>query len=80
MGINAISSVAQSDMTGFQVSGLASITGRHASGIQLGGIANVAGATEEDYVKVIEALNDSEVIKAYELNISCPNVKHGVLA
>ena len=40
-------------------------------------IANVAGATEEDYVKVIEALNDSEVIKAYELNISCPNVKHG---
>lgn len=35
VGINAISSVVQSDMTGFQVSGLASITGRHASGIQL---------------------------------------------
>ena len=32
VGINAISSVVQSDMTGFQVSGLASITGRHASG------------------------------------------------
>ncbi|MGI6511435.1 MAG: dihydroorotate dehydrogenase [Catenisphaera adipataccumulans] len=40
-------------------------------------IANVAGAAEEDYVKVIETLNDSEVVKAYELNISCPNVKHG---
>ncbi len=40
-------------------------------------IANVAGATEEDYVKVIEELNDSDVVKAYELNISCPNVKHG---
>ncbi|MBB5182591.1 dihydroorotate dehydrogenase [Catenisphaera adipataccumulans] len=40
-------------------------------------IANVAGAAEEDYVKVIETLNDSEIVKAYELNISCPNVKHG---
>lgn len=40
-------------------------------------IANVAGASEEDYVTVIEALNDNEVVKAYELNISCPNVKHG---
>ncbi|MBP3853972.1 MAG: dihydroorotate dehydrogenase [Erysipelotrichaceae bacterium] len=40
-------------------------------------IANVAGATEEEYVQVIQALNDSPVVKAYELNISCPNVKHG---
>ncbi len=40
-------------------------------------IANVAGAREEDYVKVIEELNKSSVVKAYELNISCPNVKHG---
>lgn len=40
-------------------------------------IANVAGATEEDYVEVIKKLNDSPVVKAYELNISCPNVKHG---
>ena len=40
-------------------------------------IANVAGASEEDYVAVIEKLNDSPVVKAYELNISCPNVKHG---
>lgn len=40
-------------------------------------IANVAGATEEDYVEVIRKLNSSSVVKAYELNISCPNVKHG---
>lgn len=40
-------------------------------------MANVAGAAEEDYVEVIQKLNDQPVIKAYELNISCPNVKHG---
>lgn len=40
-------------------------------------IANVAGASEEEYVEVIEKLNSSDVVKAYELNISCPNVKHG---
>lgn len=40
-------------------------------------IANIAGASEEDYVEVIQKLNEQPVIKAYELNISCPNVKHG---
>lgn len=40
-------------------------------------IANVAGSTEEDYVTVIEKMNDNPVVKAFELNISCPNVKHG---
>lgn len=40
-------------------------------------IANVAGSNEEDYVKVIEKLNDQPTVKAFELNISCPNVKHG---
>jgi dihydroorotate dehydrogenase (NAD+) catalytic subunit len=40
-------------------------------------IANVAGAAEEDYLEVIKKMNSSEVVKAYELNISCPNVKHG---
>ena len=37
-------------------------------------IANIAGATEEDYIEVIEKMNDNPVVKAYELNISCPNV------
>lgn len=40
-------------------------------------IANVAGSSEEDYVEVIQKMNASSVVKAYELNISCPNVKHG---
>jgi dihydroorotate dehydrogenase (NAD+) catalytic subunit len=40
-------------------------------------IANVAGSSIEDYAEVIEKLNSSPVVKAYELNISCPNVKHG---
>jgi dihydroorotate dehydrogenase (NAD+) catalytic subunit len=40
-------------------------------------LANVAGAAEEDYVEVIRKLNEQPVVKAYELNISCPNVKHG---
>ncbi|MCR4951685.1 MAG: dihydroorotate dehydrogenase [Solobacterium sp.] len=40
-------------------------------------IANIAGATEEEYVEVIRRMNSSDVVKAYELNISCPNVRHG---
>ena len=40
-------------------------------------IANIAGATEEDYIEVIEKMNDNPVVKAYELNISCPNVRQG---
>jgi dihydroorotate dehydrogenase (NAD+) catalytic subunit len=40
-------------------------------------IVNVAGSCVEDYVYVAEKLNDLENINAIELNISCPNVKHG---
>lgn len=43
-------------------------------------IANVAGASDEDYLEVIRRLNDSDVVKAYELNLSCPNVKEGCMA
>jgi len=43
-------------------------------------IPNVAGSTEEEYVKVIERLESSSVFSGYEINISCPNVKKGVLA
>jgi len=37
-------------------------------------IVNVCGASEEEYVRVVEALDAEEGIAAYELNISCPNV------
>jgi dihydroorotate dehydrogenase (NAD+) catalytic subunit len=40
-------------------------------------IVNVFGVCQEDYVGVIERLEDGEGISAYELNISCPNVKKG---
>lgn len=43
-------------------------------------MANVAGSSVEDYVEVIEKMNEQPVVKAYELNISCPNVKHGAMA
>ena len=40
-------------------------------------IVNVFGVCQEDYVGVIQQLEDAEGISAYELNISCPNVKKG---
>ncbi|MEW6736215.1 MAG: dihydroorotate dehydrogenase [Acidobacteriota bacterium] len=40
-------------------------------------IANVFGYSLEEYLEAIEILNDGEGIAAYELNISCPNVKRG---
>ena len=43
-------------------------------------IANVAGACEEDYVEVCRKIGQAPNVKAIELNISCPNVKHGGIA
>ncbi|MCS6818036.1 MAG: dihydroorotate dehydrogenase [Blastocatellia bacterium] len=40
-------------------------------------IANVFGSCFEEYLEVIRILDDAEGIAAYELNISCPNVKAG---
>ncbi|MFP5262111.1 MAG: dihydroorotate dehydrogenase [Blastocatellia bacterium] len=40
-------------------------------------IANVFGYSDEDYIEAITILNDGEGVDAYELNISCPNVKEG---
>ncbi|HWK23937.1 MAG TPA: dihydroorotate dehydrogenase [Ureibacillus sp.] len=40
-------------------------------------IANVAGTITEDYVEVAEKISAAPNVKALELNISCPNVKHG---
>ncbi|MFL6446298.1 MAG: dihydroorotate dehydrogenase [Bryobacteraceae bacterium] len=38
---------------------------------------NVFGYRVEDYLGVLERLEDAEGIAAYELNISCPNTKEG---
>jgi dihydroorotate dehydrogenase (NAD+) catalytic subunit len=40
-------------------------------------VANVFGSSIEDYVEVIRVLEDADGLAAYELNISCPNVKRG---
>jgi dihydroorotate dehydrogenase (NAD+) catalytic subunit len=40
-------------------------------------IANVYGYSTEDYVQTIRILNEGEGIAAYELNVSCPNVRYG---
>jgi dihydroorotate dehydrogenase (NAD+) catalytic subunit len=40
-------------------------------------IANVFGYTTREYEETIQVLNEGEGIAAYELNVSCPNTKHG---
>jgi dihydroorotate dehydrogenase (NAD+) catalytic subunit len=40
-------------------------------------IANVFGYTTRDYEETISILNEGEGIAAYELNVSCPNTRHG---
>ncbi len=38
---------------------------------------NVFGYDTDDYLEVVRILNDADGIAAYELNVSCPNTKHG---
>jgi len=40
-------------------------------------IANVFGYDPEDYLEVVRVLEDAEGVTAYEVNVSCPNTKHG---
>lgn len=42
-------------------------------------IPNIAGATEEEYLTVLEKLETDSHIWGYEINLSCPNVKQGCL-
>ncbi|MBN1154558.1 dihydroorotate dehydrogenase [candidate division KSB1 bacterium] len=42
-------------------------------------IVNIAGFTVDEYVEVVTRLEDAEGIHAYEINVSCPNVKEGGL-
>ncbi|HVT83477.1 MAG TPA: dihydroorotate dehydrogenase [Phycisphaerae bacterium] len=42
-------------------------------------IVNVPGWTTEDYVDVSAALDQQEVVGGIELNVSCPNVKKGMM-
>ena len=40
-------------------------------------LVNIFGYSPEDYAEVIRVLEDAPGVAAYELNISCPNVKQG---
>jgi dihydroorotate dehydrogenase (NAD+) catalytic subunit len=40
-------------------------------------LVNIFGSAPEEYAEVIRILEDAPGIAAYELNISCPNVKQG---
>jgi len=40
-------------------------------------IVNVFGYAIEDYLAVVEQLEDADGLAAYELNVSCPNTKEG---
>jgi dihydroorotate dehydrogenase (NAD+) catalytic subunit len=39
--------------------------------------ANVFGYAPDDYAEVIRILEDADGLAGYELNVSCPNTKHG---
>ena len=43
-------------------------------------IVNVSGNSPEDYAECAARINELDCIHAIELNISCPNVKHGGMA
>lgn len=43
-------------------------------------IVNVSGHTVEEYVRVIERLEQESTVAAYEVNVSCPNVDSGGMA
>ncbi|MBM4434665.1 MAG: dihydroorotate dehydrogenase [Chloroflexi bacterium] len=42
-------------------------------------IVNVAGYSVEDYVTVVRGMEGTPGVVAYEVNVSCPNVKGGML-
>ena len=48
------------------------------SGLGTAIIVSIAGRTREEFVEMARRLADTPQIAALELNISCPNVSHGV--
>jgi dihydroorotate dehydrogenase (NAD+) catalytic subunit len=41
-------------------------------------VVNVAGAAVDEYVTCVRRLEDAQGVDGYELNISCPNIAHGL--
>lgn len=46
-------------------------------GYQTAVFANVFGYSTEDYVAAVEMLETADGLAGYEINVSCPNTKHG---
>jgi dihydroorotate dehydrogenase (NAD+) catalytic subunit len=42
-------------------------------------IVNIAASSVDEYAAVLEQLEEEDVVDAYEINVSCPNVKDGGL-
>jgi len=42
-------------------------------------ICNIAASSVEEYVECVKILNEEKTISAFEINVSCPNVKEGGL-
>src|SRR3989304_5114979 len=42
-------------------------------------VVNIAASSVEEYCDVLRLLDDQEGVDAYEINVSCPNVKEGGL-
>jgi dihydroorotate dehydrogenase (NAD+) catalytic subunit len=40
-------------------------------------VANILGKTVDEFIRITERLNPFSKVSAYELNISCPNIKEG---
>ena len=47
------------------------------AGLHTAVFANIFGYAPEDYVEVARVLEDAAGLAGYELNVSCPNTKHG---
>jgi dihydroorotate dehydrogenase (NAD+) catalytic subunit len=47
------------------------------AGLRTAVFANVFGYATEDYVEVVHVLEDAPGLAGYELNVSCPNTRHG---
>ncbi|MGE5402237.1 MAG: dihydroorotate dehydrogenase [Ignavibacteriales bacterium] len=47
--------------------------------LQTNVICNIAASSIDEYVECVRILTSEETIKAFEINISCPNVKEGGL-
>ena len=45
--------------------------------LQTAVFTNVFGYATEDYVEVVRVLEDAPGVAGYELNVSCPNTRHG---